>query len=398
MAAPSALALEKSPEIAPIYPTTDRRDIRMRLREKTDDELESASASDYVDVGLQSYTIPYKYHFTMTCKSRWAGLKIKDVFEKEFQHSGEDYWDKEFRQGRIFVNGKQASPDTKWHDSTVVEHVVHRHESAVLKNEELKVIGRQGDLIAVSKPPSMPIHPCGTYRKNCLQFRLAAFLNLRSLFVVHRLDKETSGVVIFATSKAGAMKFCTQMQAGNLEKRYIAQVSGVLTEKSSFDINHPLRWVVGDFKALVDEKNGKQARTRVKLRRVSGNFSIVEACPITGRSHQIRAHLAAIGHPIVGDVLYGGLRMNKDVEHPAKIEDLRNSEVFQNVEELGKKLNCSTCPRLGNERMDKCSGNIIHLHAEHYSCGDEWAFEAPSPPWARQQPQDPILTHPRVNT
>ena len=374
---------------------TSRHDLRTRLQEITANELANLKREDYFDFGQLSYALPYRYNYTMRAKPRWYGRTLLEVFEEEFQYAHPGYWETELTESRVFANGDVATATTTWCAHMVVEHVVHRHESAVIGGD-ITLIRANSDFVAVSKPPSMPVHPCGTFRRNCLQFRVAAQLNYRALHCVHRLDKETSGVVVFARSPEAAATFTERMKAGLLTKHYIAEVNGILRQSSTFDISLPLNWVKGEFRAYVDRVTGKEALTTIRVLEIRSNTTLVEARPITGRTHQIRAHLASFGYPIIGDVLYDGPTMENS--HLKDIATLRHAgDRGIKAEREGAVIDCSECPRIGNKRFDKNEGSVIHLHAVRYSCEGEWSFEAPLPKWAvkkgNEEQSTELLTH-----
>jgi tRNA pseudouridine32 synthase / 23S rRNA pseudouridine746 synthase len=131
-----------------------------------------------------------------------------------------------------------------------------------------------------------------------------------SVFVVHRLDQATSGLMVFARNKACERELSKQFQLRAVEKRYVARVSGAI-ECVSGEINLPL---IADWpnrpKQMVDHKRGKPSATRWCLIGTDSEqkTSLLQLTPVTGRTHQLRVHLAAIGHPIMGDRLYGGVQ------------------------------------------------------------------------------------------
>lgn len=366
-----------------------RRHPHKRLREKSAEELRSINAGDYVSVRGLLYTLPYRYTFTMHHKERWGDDRLLDVFTSEFTHAAPGYWVEEFLAGRIYANGVIATEETRWRSDVVVDHVVHRHESAILA-APISLIGRCAGLVAVNKPASLPVHPCGTYRRNCLQFRMAATLGLRAPHVVHRLDKETSGVVVFALTRDAAARFNANMQAGALSKRYVAEVRGCVHGGT---VELALAWDSAMKHARLDAIQGKHAVTDVRVLRYrkDSDTSLVEAVPRTGRSHQIRAHLAALGHPIVGDVLYGDSSDTSPQSADATLQEL--GVIAAMAREEGEKLRCTTCPRLANTRGKDADVTVavIRLHAARYACNNEWAFEAPLPLWARDYPMEPMV-------
>lgn len=379
-------------------------------------DLDYISRDDYVVIGDFLYARPYVFEFRMNFKPRWRNQTICNVFCQEFKHTDEDYWKKELREGRILADGRPVNDSASWNDGMEVVHVVHRHESAVL-SAPIYIARDEDDFVVVSKPPSLPIHPCGTYRRNSLQFVLKAFYNTGKLLAVHRLDKETSGLVIFAKTPERAAKFSTEIKEHRVQKTYLAEVEGFFPAQLS-ECNESIFWDRREMKASVRQE-GMEAKTSFKLLKVNRtrHSSIVECKPLTGRTHQIRIHLAHLGFPIVNDPLYGsqiGLEktnlvsrgaspLSISLTHPKLAEkstalELRQSYLacewarnsFQqrgqhlSCLEEGKMLSCSNCPQVTNVKNVAVQHMFIHLHALIYE-SEDWKFEVPPPLWMEQK-------------
>lgn len=136
----------------------------------------------------------------------------------------------------------------------------------------------------------------------------AASRQLRFIRFIHRLDADTTGVVLFAKSQ-GALRVLSELfETRKVEKRYLAVVEGV-PQSEHWTCSLKIGEEPGtQGRMKVDPKNGKDAETNFTVLQVGGNRALIEAAPVTGRTHQIRVHLAASGFPVVGDVLYGAKR------------------------------------------------------------------------------------------
>jgi tRNA pseudouridine32 synthase/23S rRNA pseudouridine746 synthase len=164
----------------------------------------------------------------------------------------------------------------------------------IYQDEDLLVLNKQAGLLSV--PGKAPEH------KDCLQYRAQRVFP--SATVVHRLDMATSGVIIFALNKAAHVHVSKQLENRQTDKTYFAKVFGVPEAKSG-EIDLPL---ICDWpnrpKQMVDHERGKPSKTHWSIVDTDQHASLIKLKPITGRSHQLRVHMLALGHPILGDKLY----------------------------------------------------------------------------------------------
>lgn len=189
---------------------------------------------------------------------------------------------------------------------------------------DLDIIYEDNWLIVVNKPAGIAIHPSLLHYNNSLSNGIRYYfdtINLKKkIRPVNRLDFNTSGLVIFAKCEYIHECFSKQMQDGTFEKEYLCIVSGIL-DKNEGIINLPIARKKGSIiERCVDEK-GQKAITIYKVENTFENYSLVHCKLKTGRTHQIRVHMQAIHHPIVGDTLYGcpSNLINRQALHSYKI-------------------------------------------------------------------------------
>lgn len=167
----------------------------------------------------------------------------------------------------------------------------------------MQILHRDDSILVVDKPSNLPVLPEG-WDKDAPYIVRILEEQYGKLWVVHRLDKITSGVMVFALTAEAHRSLNIQFEKHAVEKSYHAIMVG--TPKWEEKITKfPLRTNVGHkHRTVVDDKNGVRAETRFKILKRNPLSALVEAIPMTGRTHQIRVHAYALGHPLLGDALY----------------------------------------------------------------------------------------------
>jgi len=233
-------------------------------------------------------------------------------------------------QGKIRVNRRPGKPSYILKNGDVVNLPLLEQKELEIEAEAipLDIIYEDGYLVVVNKPADMIVHPAGKIHSGTLvnallyhcQDSLSGIGGVIRPGIVHRLDKDTSGLIVVAKNDLAHLDLSKQMKEHQVTKKYIALVHGNLKDNSGI-IDAPIGRSLKNRKkmAVTEEGKSREAITQFKvLKRFSG-YTLIEATLRTGRTHQIRVHLAFIGYPIVGDQLYGhkklGLNINRQALH-----------------------------------------------------------------------------------
>ena len=237
-------------------------------------------------------------------------------------------------KGDVLLNGKKVKVSHKVNTGDKIEIDLEKLEKESLAEHckkipraeklPLNIIYEDDDILVINKPAGMVVHPaCGNYSGTLVN----ALLNYDGFLtefneprdtkdekhvlrpgIVHRLDKDTSGVMLVAKRGSALRKLSSQLKNRTITKKYIAVVKGIIElEEGIIDlpVNHDKK---NRIKMVIDRYDGKDAVTQYKVlsRNKEKNFTVLEVTPRTGRTHQIRIHFTHIGHPILGDTLYNG--------------------------------------------------------------------------------------------
>lgn len=220
------------------------------------------------------------------------------------------------KKGGVLVNSKTIKPSNilKNGDILVLEETFLEQKLEILpENIPLEIIWEDENMAVVNKPSNMLTHPTALEISGTLVNALLNHYdqNLSDLGgdmrrgIIHRLDRNTSGLIMIAKNNKTHEFLVDQMRAKMFTKKYLAVVKGIITDKE-FVINEPIgRHLTQPHKMAVNGCNAKESLSIVKVLSYLDNATLVEVTLITGRTHQIRVHLSNIGHPVYNDTLYG---------------------------------------------------------------------------------------------
>lgn len=326
------------------------------------------------------HVIPYYYTHSIPSKGRWFGKTVIEVLSTELasvypahhlrqtidsgnvklirrdklSEPAAEYTDWESLSSHVFKNG------------SILESLVHKHEPSVPGNgERIRIVFEDEKLLVVDKPAGIPVHPTGKYNFNSVKEILKHETGLKELYPAHRLDKNTTGILVFAKTSEAVNLVSQQIMNRSAKKEYLARVKGKFPD--SIETHEPV--LENTTKRDAAPKEAHTAFERVAYDE-SRDFSIVRCLPSTGRNHQIRQHFLHLGFPI-----------ENDREYNPELEGVKRRE---KVEE-------GVCEECGlpvyQDHQDE-----LYLHAYRYEL-EEGVFETEMPRWAGEGGLDGFARH-----
>ena len=244
-----------------------------------------------------------------------AGSRLDHLLARslDFSRARLQRW---LKAGLVLVNGQARPPSYKVRSGDAINVAVPEPAPSHLLPESLplEIVYEDRDLLVVNKPPGLVTHPGGGHKSGTL---LNALLHhcpdLQEIGdvsrpgLVHRLDKDTSGLLVVAKTEVAHRSLINQFQKHEVKKKYLALVWGRLPQREGRISQEIGRHPTERQKMSVHSRRGKEAVTRWRVRQeFTGPLTLLELTIETGRTHQIRVHMTALGHPVLGDATYGG--------------------------------------------------------------------------------------------
>ena len=248
-----------------------------------------------------------------TINKELAGNRIDKVLPTLDENLTRVMAQKLIEQENVKVNGKSVKTSYKLNENDKVEVEIPKVKEINIKAQDIsvEVLYEDNDIIVVNKPKGLVVHPAngnpdGTLVNALMKICKGTLSGIGGEIrpgIVHRLDKDTSGVLIVAKNDKAHLALCEQIKNREVKKTYLALTRGIIKENEA-TINMPIGRSTTDRKKMAVVKTGKEAITHFKVLERFKENTLLEINLETGRTHQIRVHLSQIGYPIVGDMVY----------------------------------------------------------------------------------------------
>jgi len=261
--------------------------------------------------------------FTTYVLSQNSGKRLDMVLASSLSNCSRSFLAGLIRSGNILVNGKISKPGCRVVAGDKIDVFIPDFKglSLVPEKKDLDILYEDDYLLVVNKPAGLVVHPAPGHYSGTLVNRLLFYYpeiistgdKLRP-GIVHRLDKDTSGSIIVAKKKSAYFSLSNQFKNRAIQKKYLAIVYGEIKEESGI-ISFPIGRHIKDRKKMsISSKKSRVAETHWQINERLRDATLIDIDLKTGRTHQIRVHCSAIGHPVIGDKVYGGKKMQKKIK------------------------------------------------------------------------------------
>jgi 23S rRNA pseudouridine1911/1915/1917 synthase len=240
-------------------------------------------------------------------------IRLDKYLIEKYPELTRSYLQKLISQGHISVNElpTRASQKLNPGDTIKISFPPPEPTSIIAESIPLNVIYEDADIAVIDKPAGLTVHPAPGHKAHTLVNALLAHCPELANFddstrpgIIHRLDKDTSGLMIIVKNLGARQNLINQFKSRSVSKGYIALVKGKLTPTQGI-IEAPIGRDPSNRKRMAVVSGGKYAKTNYKVKEYLNNYTLLGIAIETGRTHQIRVHLSAIGYPVVGDTVYG---------------------------------------------------------------------------------------------
>ncbi|ERI91305.1 pseudouridine synthase, RluA family [Clostridiales bacterium oral taxon 876 str. F0540] len=243
----------------------------------------------------------------------YENMRLDVYLSKMLEDKSRSFIQNLIEEGKTVINNTSKKSNYKLKSGDKIELTIPSPATLDLKPEDipLNILYEDKDVIVVNKPQGMVVHPAsGVYEGTLVNALLNHCNDLSGINgvsrpgIVHRIDKDTSGVLVIAKNDFAHNKLAEQLKNHSMKRVYIALAEGVIKEDNGI-VDQPLARHPKDRIKIAVVKNGKDAVTHYKVIERFKNSTLIECRLETGRTHQIRVHMSYIGHPLVGDPVYG---------------------------------------------------------------------------------------------
>lgn len=251
-----------------------------------------------------------------------SGIRIDQIIPQKLSDISRSYTKKLIKDGKILLNDARIKPSSLINTGDEITVIIDEPSEVGLIAQEIPIdiIYEDDDIIVVNKERGMVVHPSHGHEDGTLVNALLYHCDKMPVIggekrpgIVHRIDKDTTGLLVIAKNDNAHIKLSAQLKDKTAGRRYKALVEGVIKEDGG-EVFEPIARHRTDRKKMAIVQGGKIAHSTFKVEERYRNYTLVDVKLMTGRTHQIRVHMAHIKHPVVGDKMYGYKRQRFNLE------------------------------------------------------------------------------------
>ena len=242
-------------------------------------------------------------------------MRLDKYLSEQFPEQTRSYLQKLIKEGFVLVNGKTVKSGYQLSKGEEVSVIIPEPKELDVEPQkmDLEIVYEDEDVILINKPKGMVVHPAPGHTTDTLvngllyhcKDNLSGINGIARPGIVHRIDRDTTGILIVCKNDMSHNSIAAQLKEHSINRRYRALVHGNIKEDQG-TIEGPIgRHPIDRKKMAINERNGKPAVTHYTVLERFGNYTLIECKLETGRTHQIRVHMTSMGHPLVGDEVYG---------------------------------------------------------------------------------------------